>query len=261
MPEQNDTVILEIKENIAVIILNRPRVMNAFNDELVKMFYSILKKIANDSSIRAVVITGAGKAFSAGGDLNYLSSLGPVEAREFIKSVGDIVRKIMTMEKPVVAMVNGVAAGAGFNLALACDIVFCADSARFGQSFAKVGLIPDCGGLYLLPRAVSIYKAKELMFTGKLIEAEEALHLGIVNQIIEKEKLQEFVCQFTRDLAEGSPLALSITKSMLNRSGEMTLDDVLENENAQQTVCMQTEDFREGTAAFREKRKPVFKGR
>ena len=255
------TVLLKKEGNVGTIILNRPKALNSFNQELIEDFHQVLDEVKKDEEIRVVILTGNGKAFSAGGDLFHLEQLNtPKAGRNFIVQAGELISTIMKTEKPFIAMVNGVAAGAGFNLALACDIIFSAKSARFGQSFVNVGLVPDCGGLYLLPRIVGLHKAKELMFTAQLINAETAYSLGIVNQIFEDDKLTEATYNFATELAQGPPIALGLIKKALNRSLELTLEDVLELEADLQTICMQTEDHREGVTAFKEKRKPVFKG-
>jgi len=260
--ETNTTVLLTVEQGVATITLNRPEAMNAYNQELVDGLTKSLQVIKSDRSIKAVVITGNGKAFTAGGDLGHLLSLtDPISARGFIASVGQVVTLIMSMEKPVIAMVNGVAAGAGFNMALACDIIFCAKSARFAQSFSKVGLVPDCGGLYLLPRVVGMHKAKELMFTADLIDAETALSLKIVNKVVEDTELKEVTYKFAARLAQSAPIALGLIKTMINRSDNLDLESTLELEANLQTICMQTQDHKEGVAAFKEKRVPVFQGK
>lgn len=258
---EEKAVLVEIKSAVATIRMNRPSAMNSLNDTLVNDMTAALTQVQNDPSVRAIVLTGNGKAFCAGGDLFYLTSLQQLTAaRNFIAAAGNITSMIMNMEKPVIAMVNGVAAGAGFNLALACDIVFCAKSARFAQSFSKVGLVPDCGGMYLLPRVVGRHKAKELMFTADLIDAETALKLGVVNQVVDDAQLQEVTYQFADRMAASAPMAIALMKRVLNQSDNYDLATTLEFEANMQTLCMQTEDHKEGVAAFKEKRAPIFKG-
>ncbi len=258
---KNSIVLVNVEDGIATITLNRPEAMNALNQEMKEELVQALEESKKNHSVKVVVLTGCGRAFTAGGDLGYLASItDPITARDFITSIGKIVTLIMTMEKPVIAMVNGVAAGAGFNLALACDIVFCAASARFAQSFVKVGLIPDCGGLYLLPRIVGLHKAKELMFTADLIDAQTALDLKVVNRVVPDAELKEVTYQFAEKLAQSAPIALGMIKRMMNRSDNLDLESTLELEANLQTICMQTQDHKEGVAAFKEKRKPLFQG-
>lgn len=260
MPE-NQTVLLHVENDIATITLNRPACLNAMNSELVAELSRVLDEMKHSTKTRVVILTGKGRAFCAGGDLTYLESLNDVvSAKSFIAKVGELVEKIMRLKQPVIAMVNGVAAGAGFNLALAADIIYCARSARFSQSFAKVGLVPDCAGMYLLPKAVGIHKAKELMFTADLIDAQTADRLGLINKIAEDAELSGETRALAEKLKHSAPIALAMIKKTLNGADALTLSDMLEQESALQTICMQTADHREGVAAFKEKRPPAFRG-
>lgn len=255
-------VLLSRSGEIATITLNRPEAMNSMNKDLVDELIAALTQAKDDPQARVVVLTGAGKAFCAGGDLFYLASLSePIAAHRFIAQAGQIIGLIMGMEKPVIAMVNGVAAGAGFNIAMACDIVIAAKSVKFAQSFAKVGLVPDCGGFYLLPRVVGVHKAKELMFTADLIDAATALQLGVLNQVVEDAELAATVDKLAGRLAAGAPIALAFIKKMVNRSGGLDLASALAFEEDMQCICMQTSDHQEGVTAFKEKRPPVFQGK
>jgi 2-(1,2-epoxy-1,2-dihydrophenyl)acetyl-CoA isomerase len=255
------TVLLEKNAGIATITLNRPTAMNSLNRQLVDELTETLLNVQNDSAVRVVVLTGNGRPFSAGGDLSFIDKIkGLADGRKFVADVGRIAAIIVNMEKPVIAMVNGVAAGGAFNYVLACDIVFCAKSVKFGQSFVKVGLIPDCSGIYQLPRAVGLHKAKELMFTGDLIDADTAKELGIVNHVVEDDQLKDTVYEFAAKMADSAPIAIGLMKRVLNRSDNLDLETVLEFEADMQTLCLQTADHKEGVAAFKEKRVPIFKG-
>jgi len=253
-------VLYEKSGKIAWIRLNRPKSLNSFNNTLVDEFHQALDKVANDSEVRVAIITGEGKAFCAGGDLTYLESLdGAIAQKTFIEKVGQLVQKITTSSKPFIAMVNGVAAGAGANLMLACDLVYADNNARFAQSFSKVGLVPDCGGFYFLPQAVGIHKAKELMFTAELIDAQEAMKLGMINHLFSTELLKKETQIMADKLAASAPLAIGFIKEILNKPNA-NLNDVLFTEATVQPLCLSSKDCAEGIVAFKEKRQPEFKG-
>lgn len=254
-------VIYEKKDGLAWIRLNRPKSLNSFNDTLVEQLHQALDKLASDSEVRVGIITGEGKAFCAGGDLTYLETLaGPTEQKAFIEKVGQLVQKITIIPKPIIAMVNGVAAGAGANLMLACDLIYASETARFAQSFSKVGLVPDCGGFYFLPKTVGIHKAKELMFTADIISADEAEKLGMVNHLCSAETLQETTELMARRLVVSAPISLGFIKEILNKAN-MDLCDVLFAEATVQPLCLGSADCAEGIAAFKEKRVPKFTGK
>ena len=235
--------------------------LNALNGALAAELAAAALELESDRDIGAMVITGSERAFAAGADIAEMAALSAVEARDFSLRGQRMMRFVEKMPKPVIAMVNGVAAGAGFNIALACDLVFCASTVKFAQSFSKVGLVPDCGGLFLLPRLVGLHKAKELMFTADLIDATQALALGLVNQVVEPANLADATYKFAERLTAGAPLALGMIKKMVNRSDSLDLPSVLACEADLQTICMQTADYREGVVAFKEKRPPRFTGR
>lgn len=262
MSKKYSTIELVKQDAIATIYLNRPSAMNALNDVLVEDLLAALDDVAADQTVRVVVLTGRGKAFCAGGDLFHIVSLDELSAaRDFIARAGSVTAAMMNLPKPIIAMVNGVAAGAGFSLTLASDIVFCAASVRFAQSFSKVGLVPDCGAHYLLPRIVGPYKAKELMFTADLIDAETAEKLGFVNRLVADDRLEEETYAFARRLVASPPMPLAMIKKIVNMSGMIDLATTLEIETESQTVCMRTADHREGVAAFKDKRAPAFTGK
>lgn len=256
-----EAVLFSVENHVATITLNRPKSLNSMNDKLIDGLHEALDRAEQDEEIRCVVLTGSGKAFCAGGDLPFLEALPDAGARRaFIIKVGAVAKRITTIDKPFIAMVNGVAAGAGVNLMQACDLVYAADNARFAQSFAKVGLIPDCGGLYFLPKAVGVHRAKELMFTADLIDAAAAERFGMLNHVCTPEELPGEVYKMAARLAESAPLSLALIKKYVNNTA-MSLDDVLDTEAVAQTLCMATEDCREGIAAFKEKRAPRFTGK
>jgi len=241
-----DAVLFSLKGQVAIITMNRPHSLNSMNEALIDGLHEALTKVEKDPAIKCAVLTGNGKAFCAGGDLPFLETLADTAVKKaFITKVGQVAKRITTIEKPIIAMVNGVTAGAGVNLMLACDLIYAVDTAKFAQSFAKVGLIPDCGGLYFLPKAVGVHKAKELMFTADLIPAAE---------------LEDAVMQMAERLAASAPLAIGLIKKYLNNTA-MTLDEVLEMEAVAQPLCMGTDDSAEGITAFKEKRTPKFTGK
>jgi 2-(1,2-epoxy-1,2-dihydrophenyl)acetyl-CoA isomerase len=264
MSEQ--TVILERVEGVGVIRLNRPQVYNAVNNQMSVELLEVLRAVREDSSIRAVVLTGAGKAFCSGQDLNDRSAM--QKSGETI-SLGDsvrnrynpIIRELTGMEKPVIAAVNGVAAGAGASLALACDIRFITPETRFIEAFVRIGLVPDSGSSYFLPRLVGLGRALEIAMTGRDVVAEEAVSIGLANRIIPKEQLMEETMAFAKELAEGPTVAIGLIKKAIYRGMEADLEEVLEMEAQFQEKAGRTLDFLEGVQAFVEKRKPNYQGK
>lgn len=256
-----EVVLYAVENGIATITMNRPKSLNSMNDSLIDGLHNSLTKAVADQDVHCIVLTGNGKAFCAGGDLSYLNSLGNTAAKKkFIAEVGAVAKLITIIEKPVIAYVNGVTAGAGVNLMLACDLIYASNKARFGESFAKVGLIPDCGGLYFLSKAIGLHKAKEMMFTGDLIDAVTAEKIGLVNHIYTDEDLPDVVYKMASRLAKSAPLAIGLTKKYLNNTA-LTLDDVLALEETTQPLLMGTDDCKEGIKAFYEKRNPIFTGK
>ena len=256
-----EAIIYKVSDRIATITMNRLKSLNSMSLDLVEGFIRSLQEAETDSQVRVVVVTGSGRAFSAGGDLKTLDDLHTTEERrQFIVKVGTIVKLIHDMSKPVIAMVNGVAAGAGFNLALACDMAYAADNAKFIQSFVNVGLSPDCGGFYYLAKAVGMAKAKELMLTARPVGAQEAEHLNLVNGVFAQEELEAATMKLAARLAEAAPLAVAMTKKAVN-DYSASLEETLIFESLASSSLLGTVDFKEGVTAFAEKRAPRFLGK
>jgi len=264
-PAQAGPILLEAKhEGIATLVMNRPDRLNALNNELAMAVNDALSRIAEDQSVGVVVITGAGRAFCAGGDLGALAKgrqTGATHELEPLLRAGmQMVLKMRTMPQPVIAAVNGAAAGAGMNIALAADIRIAAEEASFGQNFAKVGLFPDYGGTYFLPQLVGPAKAAELFYTGDMIDAKTALALGLVNQVVPAAQLEAEVKTLANKIAQGPSLAIRAVKKTLFASQEKDLVRALDNEVREQIRCYLSEDGNEGIRAFFEKRLPRFHG-
>jgi 2-(1,2-epoxy-1,2-dihydrophenyl)acetyl-CoA isomerase len=245
---------------VVVLTLDNPDRRNAVDMELRESLAGHLEALQQDDSARVVVLTGRGGHFSSGGDVKEWRDFSVAEARRRLQAIQRPVRAILRLEKPVIAMIRGYAVGAGMNLALACDLLVASEGARFGQTFVRMGLIPDAGGLCLLPLAVGLHRAKELMFTGEIIEAQEALRLGIVNRVLPEETLESETLALAVRLAQGPPMALGLMKRIMNGAFLGGLEALLEQESLGQSLCFLTGDHREGKAAFAERRAPRFTG-
>ena len=255
------SILFNIKNSIAYITLNRPEKHNAFNREMALALQNILDECGNDKNIKCVYLTGAGKSFCAGQDLaEVVDPDGPGMERILNEHYNPIVTKIRNLNKPVVAAVNGVAAGAGANIALCCDVVLAAQSASFIQAFSKIGLIPDSGGTYFLPRLTGIQKATAFMMLGDKISAEEAERIGMIYKFFPDNIFIEEAERIAGTLAELPTNGLAYTKQALNKSLEQNLEQQLQTEDELQQKAALTKDFSEGVAAFLEKRKPNFTG-
>jgi 2-(1,2-epoxy-1,2-dihydrophenyl)acetyl-CoA isomerase len=256
-----ETVLYDAADGVATITFNRPHALNATNDQFYKELSGLLESIARDEDIGCVVITGAGRGFCAGADVKSMDPNMPTLARRKRHRwiLADVLVPLVNLEKPVIAAVNGPAVGAGFNIALAADILIASESAMFSQIFTRLGLVPDLGGLYLLTRVVGLNKAKELCFTAKKISAAEANSLGIVNHVVPADQLMPEVQRLANEIAAGPATALAMIKSLLNKSSTSTLEQMLEYESYAQTVAYLTPEHQEGVAAFREKRAPRFR--
>lgn len=255
--------ILRHDENgVCTITLNRPNVFNSFNQTMAFQLHAVLDACATDDAVRVVVIRGEGKAFCAGQDLaEVVDPDGPEMTTIVSEHYNPIILKIRNLEKPVIAAVNGVAAGAGANIALACDITIAKKSASFIQAFSKIGLIPDSAGTYFLPRLIGLQKAVALMMTGEKVSADDAEKLNMIYKAVEDEQFEEAVSKMANTLAVMPTRGLGLTKKAVNLGLTNNLEEQLAVEGELQTEAGETEDFREGVNAFLEKRTPVFKGR
>jgi len=260
------TLLVENDGAVRTLRLNRPDVLNAFNGELLSALAKAVRDAEKDVAVRCLVITGSGRAFSSGQDLadvaNRYKSAEPIElGRHLREHYHPTIVRLRTMEKPVVASVNGVAAGAGASLALACDFRIAAESASLIEAFINVGLVPDCGSTFMLPRLVGLARAMELAMTGRKVKAAEALQIGLVNQVVPDAELPAATTALARKLADLPPRGIGLTKRAINAAWSNDLETQLEYEAMLQTTAGQTHDHREGVAAFLEKRTPRFEGR
>lgn len=253
----------EIKDKIAYLTLNRPEVFNSFNREMALLLQSELDQCESNPEVRAIVIIGEGKAFCAGQDLKEVTSpeLNPGFKKILEEHYNPIVSRIRKIEKPIVAAVNGVAAGAGANIALSCDVVIASENASFIQAFSKIGLVPDSGGTFFLPRLIGFQKASALMMLGDKISATEAEKIGMIYKVVPAENFSQEITNVASILSNMPTKALGMTKRLLNKSMNNSLEDQLQLEGKLQIESAQSEDYAEGVDAFVNKRKPEFRGR
>lgn len=257
-----ENILYNVFDGVATIILNRPETLNAFTEKMIAETTDAFKQAGRDSTVRCAVITGNGRGFSSGQDL------AEVQARAGEFSIGEhlrqgyhrLIRQMVTLEKPIVGAINGIVAGAGCGVALAADIRIASDRASFMLAFTKVGLVPDSGTNWFLPRLIGYARAYEMAVTADRIPAAQALDWGMVNRVVPHNQLMETVAAWTASLASGPTLAYGLSKRAMNRSWGMSLDEALEYEAHLQEVCGRSQDNKEGVLAFLEKRAPVFIG-
>ncbi|MCZ8020485.1 MAG: enoyl-CoA hydratase-related protein [Cyclobacteriaceae bacterium] len=251
-----------LQDGVATITLNRPDVFNALNDEITYELQDALKQVAKDDNVRVVVLTGAGKAFCSGQDLKAASGQ---QKRSFIDSLhkryNPIIRAMRNLPKPIVCRLNGVAAGAGCSLALACDVIVAQEEAQLIEVFVNIGLVPDSGSSFFLPKLVGMNKAFELCSMGTRVKAKEAHAMGLINKTVPAEELDSAVKFYTDYYAQAPTKAIGLMKKMLNRADSSTLEDMLEYEAYCQEITGGSADYKEGVQAFLEKRKANFKGK
>jgi 2-(1,2-epoxy-1,2-dihydrophenyl)acetyl-CoA isomerase len=253
------TILVEKKDGIATITLNTPDKLNALDLVMREELKKEILSYQTDPEVKVVVITGAGRAFCAGGDITTMAGVKSPAGRDRLKNVQKLIKHMVELEKPIIAAVNGPATGAGLHIALACDIIYASDKAKFAESFVGIGLVPDMGGFYFLPLRVGIHRAKELMLTGRLFDAKEAGDMGLLNKLIPHDLLMSEVMDLAKKFANGPGRAYAMIKSALN-NWPASLHALMEIEANMQAICFETRDFKEGMTAFLEKRKPQFNG-
>ena len=258
-----ETILYNVADGVASVTLNRPAKLNAFNDQMIGEALDAFKSAGRDDAVRCVVISGTGRAFSSGQDLGDFQGRGEdVSIAEHLRhGYHRLIKQMVTLEKPILGAINGVAAGAGCGVALAADIRVASDAASFMLAFSRIGLIPDSGVNWFLPRLIGYARAYEMAITAERVPAARALEWGMVNRVVSGEQLPEIVAAYARQLAEGPTLAFGLTKRAMNRSWGMDLDEALAYEAHLQEVAGRSQDNREGIAAFLEKRAAAFAGR
>ena len=248
-------VLYELKDNVAIITINRPDALNALNADVLKELDAILTQAEKDEEVYVLVITGGGRAFVAGADVAHMAGLNPVDAQAFGKFGVSVINRIENISKPVIAAVNGFALGGGCELAMACDIRIAGDKAKFGQPEVTLGIIPGFGGTQRLPRIVGLAKAKEITFTGKVISAEEALQIGLVNQVVPNDELMGVTLEMANTIAQNAQIAVRQSKIAINTGMQCDVRTGLEIEAQSFPLCFSTEDQKDAMAAFINKSK------
>lgn len=247
--------------NVVIVTLNRPDKLNALTDEMYIRMTELFTGFQTDDKVRAVIVTGAGRAFCAGSDVTTMVNTNLVEGRSRMQTRHAMVNALANLEKPVIAAVRGAAVGIGFSLAMACDLIIASDNAKFSQIFKKIGLIPDGGSIFFLVQRIGVVRAKELVYTARMLPAEEAREWGIINRVVPDAELESNALRLAQEIAGSATFALALAKKMFQSMYTPNLEAHLEQENLCQAIAKLTDDHLEGVAAFKEKRAAVFKGR
>jgi 2-(1,2-epoxy-1,2-dihydrophenyl)acetyl-CoA isomerase len=262
-------ILYDVADGVATITLNRPEKMNAFSTKMIEEWSDAIDSAREDDAVRAVIVTGAGRGFCSGMDVQaeaggsgvLRTEAGPATRRNSLRyNVHRVARALQLLDKPYIAAVNGPAAGAGMDMASMADIRYCADSARFGMAYVRMGLIPGDGGAYFLPRIVGIAKALEIIWTGEMFDAQEALRIGYVSKVFPAASLMDETRAFAARLAEGPAVAIQLAKRLAYRSLDATLEQAMDLAQSAMVIAQSTDDAKEGPRAFVEKRKPQFQG-
>ena len=254
-------ILLEKKDRIAKITINKPKVLNALDLEVLEELSCAVKDIKEDSEVRGVIITGAGRAFVAGADISTMLGNTPLESKKFVDKGQKVFSEIENLKKPTIAAINGFALGGGLELALACDIRIASDNAKLGLPEVSLGIMPGWGGTQRLPRIVGIGLAKEIILTGNPINAERAEKIGLLNKVVAPEDLESSAIEMLEQIISRGPIAIGSAISAINMSLDVNLDSGLAYEKSMFSLCFSTEDSEEGISAFLEKKKPEFKGK
>jgi enoyl-CoA hydratase len=256
-----NTIILEKKENIAQLILNRPEVFNAIDQQMIFELRQAIGALDKDESIRVVIITGAGKAFQAGADIAELSRMNPIQILRWNQGIVENFNALEAMRQPVIAAINGFALGGGLELALACTMRIASEKARMGLPEVKIGIIPGAGGTQRLPRLIGKGIAAEMILTGEMIDAQTAHRIGLVNRVVPHEELMKAAEELAKKIIVNGPMAVSLAKDAIEVGEDLPLDAAIQYAQKNCITCFATEDMKEGTQAFIEKRPPQFRGR
>lgn len=251
-------IIAEQEDGVLTIKLNRPKVLNALTGEMKLELIHAFQNVEDNPEVRVIVLAGEGRSFSAGGDINRMDNVNPIETFDYLGVSKKLILLMSRLTKPIIAAVHGHAAGGGASLALACDIILTSETSKFSFSFSRIGLIPDNGGVFYLVHTLGVYRTKEILLKGESISAERAFELGLVNHIYKEDEFKAKTMEFANRLAQGSVIATEQIKSITNNALVESLESILEREQAIQPIVQTSAEHKEGVQAFKEKRKPNF---